>query len=650
MSVSQQLEIDELVSKQQLEIEKQTIEQKKVLFEQYEEYKKQVGKEKANEAFREDIQGFESYLDYLRSLMPASSDTSVKANKTRDYLNRTAIPAAQKEMQKRDAELYRRSLQEAQTYADRIRSVQQRLEDDITRLKGKASEDQLNALRRNAKEEISEITASAIKQEHQWDETFNVLNVLGRKAAIDWLKNAERRVDFERRTGKLTVKEYQNMMAQIKDATLQLDLSSPFIGFAKSLKEYKNILKDTSASEADKKLSLQKLGSTGAEAFASISAIIGSVGDGLERIGVGSEGLIETIGKLANITGGLSEFSKGLADFATTKNPTGIITGAIKTITSVIDLFNTKDKRLQKQIEGYQKALRSLEQQYNQLQRSIENSVGSSYYDDSAAAVKNLQEQVKNLTAARDAESKKKKADKDAIDAYNDQIIAANNAIQDLQKTVSEQLLQTNFKQLSDNLANALLTAFEAGENGIEALNDTFDQFIKNALANSLKLKLIEPLMKKMTDDLTKYMLGNDNSLVGYDFTSWRKQLEDAGKDFNEALDEAYKGLGLSKNSQESDKGITGQINRSITEDTANKWMGAQLNIYSITKNLYSEAQLQSKIQQNCLNMATKSLNTALNIEKNTAATVDRLDTAVGYLIAIAKNTGDKGKTGRDLG
>ncbi|QEL01582.1 phage tail tape measure protein [Olivibacter sp. LS-1] len=647
LSVSQQLEIDELVAKQQLEIEKQTIEQKKVLFEQYEEYKKQVGKEKANEAFREDIQGFESYLDYLRSLMPANSDTSVKANKTRDYLNRTAIPSAQKEMQKRDAELYRRSLQEAQTYADRIRSVQQRLEDDITRLKGKASEDQLNALRRNAKEEISEITASAIKQEHQWDETFNVMSTLSRKAAQEWLKNAERRLDYERRTGNLTVKEYQELSKQINAALDDINYRDPFAGTVDKIKDYRNAVLKYGKDSKEAQAELTKLAGISSEAFAGVANIVGTVADSFDKLGIGNEELQETLGKIGEVAGGLSELAQGIAS----KNPVSIITGAVKTLTSVLDLFNRRDKNLQKQIEGYQKALRSLEQQYNQLQRSIENSVGSSYYDDSAAAVKNLQEQVKNLTAARDAESKKKKADKDAIDAYNDQIIAANNAIQDLQKTVSEQLLQTNFKQLSDNLANALLTAFEAGENGIEALNDTFDQFIKNALANSLKLKLIEPLMKKMTDDLTKYMLGNDNSLVGYDFTSWRKQLEDAGKDFNEALDEAYKGLGLSKNSQESDKGITGQISRSITEDTANKWMGVQLNIYSITKNLYSEAQLQSKIQENCLNMATKSLTTALNIERNTAATVDRLDTAVGYLITIANNTNTKSSKGlRDMG
>ncbi|GAA4795318.1 hypothetical protein GCM10023231_24670 [Olivibacter ginsenosidimutans] len=305
---------------------------------------------------------------------------------------------------------------------------------------------------------------------------------------------------------------------------------------------------------------------------------------------------------------------------------------------------------MQKQIKGYETALKALGYQYDQLQRKIDDSVGKSYYNDSEAAIANLQQQIKNLAAARDAESKKKKKDQSAIDGYNEAIINAQNAIEDINKSVSEQLLQTNFKQLSDNIANALLSAFEAGEDGIKAMDDTFDQFIKNALANSLKLKLIEPLIKNMTDDLTKYMMGNDQSLAGYDFTGWRQQLEDAGKDFSSALDEAYKGLGLEKsgNSSGSD-GLAGTIGRSITEDTANKWMGVQLNMYTIAKNHYAEALVQTKLQQSYLSIATRNLDAALGIERNTAATVSELKNAVGYLTTIANNT-KQGMSGRDSG
>jgi len=645
LSAAEQREKDEIIAKQQLEVEKQTIEQKKALFDQYEEYKQKVGKDKANEAFKEDLQGFESYLQYLRSLMPKDDDTSVKANKTRDYLSKTAIPSAQKEQSKRDAELYRQSLIDAQTFADKIRAVQQRLSDDITRLKGKASDDQLEALKRNAREEISTITSAAIKQETQWDETFAVMANMSRKAAKEWIKNAERRLDYERRVGKLTLKEYLELTKQLNQADNDIDFRDPFSGLGSAIKKYREDVDKFGKDSEQAKESFRKMAAIASEAFQGVAQVIGSVAESFDKLGIGNEDLQETLGKVQELASGLGELAQGIAS----KNPVTIITGAIKTLTSVIDLFNTKDKKLQKQIEGYQTALKALERQYNQLQRAIDNSAGESYYDESALAIKNLQQQIKNLEAARNAEANKKKSDQDAIDGYTDQIIAANQAIEDLQKTISEQLLQTDFKQLSDSLASALLSAFEAGEDGIDALNKSFDQFIKNAVANSLKLKIIEPLIKDVTEQISDYMLKNDNSLRGFDFTDIRKELEQAGSEFTNALDDAYKGLGLSKEGNSTGSGLSGTIGRSITEDTANKWMGVQLNMYTISKNHYAEAQVQTKLQQSYLSIATRNLDAALGIERNTAATVTELKNAVGYLTTIANNT-KQGLTGRDSG
>lgn len=121
--------------------------------------------------------------------------------------------------------------------------------------------------------------------------------------------------------------------------------------------------------------------------------------------------------------------------------------------------------------------------------------------------------------------------------------------IEDIRKSITESLVQTSFKELSNELADALVSAFEAGESAIDAMDDTFDKFIKNALANSLKLKMIEPIVNDMVNQVSQYMLANDNSLIGFNFDSWRDKLGEASKGFTNAMEEAYKGLGLSKDS-----------------------------------------------------------------------------------------------------
>jgi|GEM_PF-3466016 len=675
LAASEQKEVDEAVAKQQLEIEKQTYEQKKALFDEYEKYKKQVGKEKANEAFKEDLEGFNNYLEYLRSKMPKETDTSPLANKTRDYLNNTAIPVAQKEQQKRDAELFRQSLLQAQTYADQIKAIQQKLDDDISRIKGKASEEQIDALKKNAQDEISAITNTAIKEETNWEKVFENLGDMSTKAAKRWIDDVEKAVEKNRKQGDLTVKDYQDWIKKINGARSVIDSKNPFSGLVKSIGEYREARNEQKSASDGLNDAIEKYGENSNEAaeaqirldiatknvsvafrkmagdvsnIANIAAqSVGALADGFQQLGIGGEDLQDTLHKVENVLGGVSQLGQGLA----THNPIDIIAGSIKTLTSVISLFNNRDKRLQKQIQGYQDALKSLERQYNQLQRAMENSVGNSYYDDAESALKNQQEQIAKLTASRDAESKKKKADKDAIDGYNDAIIQAQNEMVELQKQISQNLLQTDYKQLSQNLSDALLSAFEAGEDGIDALNKSFDQFIKNALVNTLRLKILEPLMKDMADKLTAYMLNNGDSLIGFDFNPWRAQLDAAGTEFSKALEEAYAGLGLSKEgSSTGSSGLSGTIGRSITEDTANKWMGVQMNMYTIAKNHFAEAQSQSKMQQALVNFAQRNLDTALGIERNTAETVNQLKTAVNHLATIVSNTGGSKTSLRDMG
>lgn len=581
---------------------------------------------------------FESKLQsQIGSLMTKKLDGTINSSEEERLKKLVEIQSQYGEtIQQIQDQIYQRAIEASRTSAQQIERIEKEYRENIKALGENASKEELDRLKRERDQKVSAETSANLEITTGWNAMYRVLDRLGKQAVREYIRKVQERVEAERKAGTLTQEEYLEWQNKLLEANDRLATRDPFSALSSSIKKYIKLLKDSNAEEADKVALLNQIAGQASATFSDMNAIVGSLAEGFETIGIGGEGLQETLTKVQNVLGGLSELGQGIAS----GNAASVITGAIKTLTSVIDLFNTKDKRLQKQIEGYSKALKALEVQYDALQRKIDDSVGKSYYDDSEAAINNLQEQIKNLTAARDAESNKKKKDKEAIEGYNDAIRSAQYAIEDIQKAISENLLQTNFKQLSDNLANALLTAFEAGENGIEAMNKSFDQFIKNALANSLKLKLIEPLMKKMTEELTSYMMKNDDSLVGFKFDGWREQLDKAGGDFSKALEEAYKGLGLKPEGDPSkSSSLAGIIGQSLTEDTANKWMGIQLNIYTITKNHFAESQLQSRMIQTLINIATKNLDAALGTQRNTAAAVDRLDVAVGHLATLVSNT-----------
>src|SRR5690606_16687408 len=130
--------------------------------------------------------------------------------------------------------------------------------------------------------------------------------------------------------------------------------------------------------------------------------------------------------------------------------------------------------------------------------------------------------------------------------------------IKDIERTISETLVQTTFKSLSDELANALVSAFEAGEDAIGSMDKVFDQFIKNALVNSLKLKMIEPIIDEMVGEVSKYMEDNNNSLIGFNFDRYRQRIEGVSKQFTDVLGSAYDELGLSKDGQSSPNTLSG--------------------------------------------------------------------------------------------
>ncbi|HEY0176112.1 MAG TPA: hypothetical protein VGC08_07030 [Pedobacter sp.] len=380
--------------------------------------------------------------------------------------------------------------------------------------------------------------------------------------------------------------------------------------------------------------------SQGAAAAAAGVAGLGTVFD---QLGVGGEKLQVVLKDVAGVISGAGEIAKGLA----TDDPVAMVTGSIKLLTSAIDLFNGKDRQLERQINGYKAQLTALGLSYKQLQRDVSSAVGNDYYTDSQSEITNLQQQQATLTQMRDAENDKKKTDQSKIDGYNAQLADIPGKIDDINKAVAQTLIQTNFRTMSDNLANAFSAAFKSGEDSAKAFDDVFDDVVSNAIKNSLKFSLLDQPVKKFTDDLAAYAKDHNNSVIGFDFATYKDELLKAGQ----AFDAGLQGSGFFDDQAQADAPVTNGITdnlsgriESITTDQADQLSGLF--------NGFRTSQMETNLiltnngvtAMNLLDIATAHFNTAVEISANTlrsANNTDRLANIEKALVSMDSKIGN---------
>src|SRR5690606_21998802 len=223
--------------------------------------------------------------------------------------------------------------------------------------------------------------------------------------------------------------------------------------------------------------------------------------------------------------------------------------------------------------------------------------------------------------------------------------INANDAIKEAEMAIMSFNTAIDFDTLSDNLIDAM----SSGNDAIKELGDNFEESMKNAILNSLRDGQFK---KEMEAWYKAFDAAMDGGLTEDEVERLRSEYMNIGERQRERLLAAERATGIDLDSSDRESGggsLSGTIGRSITEDTANKWMGVQLNIHTINKNMYAEMLSQTKVMQGQMNFAQRNLDAALSIERNTAKTVLRLDTAITHLTTIASNT-KPAKTAKDLG
>jgi hypothetical protein len=330
---------------------------------------------------------------------------------------------------------------------------------------------------------------------------------------------------------------------------------------------------------------------------------------------------------LGSITGGISKTFNAVKS----GDIGGAVSGVASIITGPINAFaKAHDAKKERQIKLAERELKALENMQTTIKNAIEDSLGGIYnyrmdakttakmnkivssYENGEksnimriaginpsaysketyeAAQKSLadptsayQAELTGLMAQRDQlqrqranEDAKKKTDKDKLADYDQQIEEMERSIKNAAKNFLKELYGVDIKSWASQLTDAVVSAWEKGEDAIDAYKEKAKEMVKDLTKNIISQKIMEQALQKPLDFLTQ-QIEKKGRLDEYDVTQLASDLYSAGENsvanITAVLEELKRrGWDFSESGSSS---TTNTIN-GVTEETADL-LAAYLN------------------------------------------------------------------------
>lgn len=282
---------------------------------------------------------------------------------------------------------------------------------------------------------------------------------------------------------------------------------------------------------------------------------------------------------LGSITGGISKTFNAVKS----GDIGGAVSGVASIITGPITAFaKAHDAKKERQIKLAERELKALENMQTTIKNAIEDSLGGIYnyrmdakttakmnkivssYENGEksnimriaginpsaysketyeAAQKSLadptdayQAELTGLMAQRDQlqrqranEDAKKKTDKDKLADYDQQIEEMERSIRNAAKNFLKELYGVDMKSWASQLTDAVVSAWEKGEDAIDAYKKKAKEMVKDLTKNIISQKIMEQALQKPLDFLTQ-QIEKKGRLDEYDVTQLASDLYSAGE------------------------------------------------------------------------------------------------------------------------
>lgn len=294
---------------------------------------------------------------------------------------------------------------------------------------------------------------------------------------------------------------------------------------------------------------------------------------------LGHEGSANTWSDIADITGIIGAPVKSVTNAlksALSGDVGGILSNAVGIFTSPITMAaQFHDKKRQREIEKSEKKVKDLTTAFGNLQTAMEKTLGGIYTTGGYTEMyENLLKQRAEIQKQRDLEDDKKKTDKSKIADYDQQLKELDDTISRYQLDMAKTLYDIDLQSWASQLTEAIVGAWEKGEDAVEAYRSKVKDIMKDLTTNILAKKVMEKAIGDLGIDkiISDVMDAESGKLNESAIPRLADALNKAGgltaETIMRVLDELEKGGYVERGDESSGSSASSTI-KGITENTA---------------------------------------------------------------------------------
>lgn len=397
-------------------------------------------------------------------------------------------------------------VEEYKTYQQKCADISAQYDEKIALATQQKNEELVAKLQEAKNKALSSAALQELTDSGAWEQLFGNLDDLTTaqiQALIDKIEAQKAQLGVE-----LDPQDLDVVLSKLREAKDEIQTRNPFKALSTALKDYK---KD--ASKANLSEVFKGVGATADLVKGSFDAVTGAI----EKMGGSMDDETQAIlGDVGGIVDGIGQMAQGYA----TMNPAQMIQGAVGMLTSVFDLFNSRDRKAERAIKKHAAAVEELERAYKALEHAVDKALGESVYDNQKALINNMREQRAHLRAMWEAEESKKKTDSGKVNQYKEQYEELGRQIEDTIAEITESVTQTSAKDLATQLSDAIAEAYSDGFNSDKvksAIEKVTNQVLGNAVKNALKKQFLEQQLQNAVKQLQRDMGFNDEGGGSFD-------------------------------------------------------------------------------------------------------------------------------------
>lgn len=251
------------------------------------------------------------------------------------------------------------------------------------------------------------------------------------------------------------------------------------------------------------------------------------------------------------------------------------------------------------------------------------------------AELENLKEQRALYLEMYNLENSKKNQSDEALREYREKVAELDDQILYFVEDLTKELWGIDFKSWADQISDALWTAFENGEDAVEAFRDTAKDIIADVAKRMMNLHFIEPAFNQLEEALFGSLDSNGNRIGGVAYNTTTGELDEnavlrvlgeylgEGGYMEKQIEGAQKFYELAQKasgfdfSSEDTSSSTGSSIKGITEQKADLIAGYT---NAIRADVSMMRQMQSTYYEDFLINVTRGNSHLQNIENHTSA------------------------------